>query len=77
MSKWEKIIEFLKSPECANVHKWYSSKDGWAYLTMRSGRHRIDESWSIENIRDLIATGDQPMKTIYNDDCPITGFKRD
>ena len=52
---WIAIITYLKSPECVNVHKWYSVSEGWAYLSYKSVRMRIDRSWSLEQVKELVS----------------------
>lgn len=52
-NNWEDIIAYLKKHEW--LTKFYSSEDGWAYLTDRNGiRTKIDHTYPIELVKQII-----------------------
>lgn len=49
---WSEIVAYLKN-DCP-VHVWMSSGDGWAYLSHKTNRMRIDSTWTLTNVKYLV-----------------------
>jgi hypothetical protein len=55
VKQWNEIISYL-ADECKLIHKWYSRVDGWGYLSYKQHRVRIDHTWTVAQVKDLVLT---------------------
>ena len=49
---WEEVLKLLKSEMYEDIHKWYSSKNRWCYLTDKFGqRHEVPFGSTVEQFK--------------------------
>lgn len=53
-SYWEEVIEMLKGVKYSHFHLWYSSKDGWTWVSYKSKRKRIDSTYTLFAIKEVL-----------------------
>ena len=50
---WDDIVTQLKSKEYDKIHKLFNVSEGWAYLSYKTKRERIDYSMSWDSIEHI------------------------
>ena len=50
-SYWDEVIEMLKD---GIFHLWYSSVEGWCYVSYKSKRIRIDSTMTLFEIKNKL-----------------------
>jgi hypothetical protein len=54
---WQEIIEMIQySPEYVLFHLWYSKLDGWAYVSYKKNRVRIDSTQTLYQIKNILTS---------------------
>lgn len=52
---WEEVVkELFENRKYKNVHKWYSSSKGWAYLSYKGERRYVDYTCSYTTIENIL-----------------------
>ncbi len=50
---WQESIEWIKKTH-SNIHLWYSSLGGWAYLSYKQNRERVTSEMTAHKITSII-----------------------
>ena len=48
---WDEVIDMLFSVEYKHLHRWYSSVEGWCYVSYKGKRTRIDWAMTLYEIK--------------------------
>lgn len=51
---WDEVIEMLKGVKYNHLHLWYSSKQGWCYVSYKSKRIRINSTMTLYEIKNKL-----------------------
>jgi hypothetical protein len=66
VDQWAQVIEYLKSDDSKSVHKWYSRTEGWGYISYKSNRVRIDNTWTLFRVKALVSSLLQETYNSFN-----------